>query len=569
MADVFYVPYVRAVWQVLRYRLGASGRICLFGAGRHTRWLLEVIADLPYPVIDCIADDRPVIETMAGYPVRHPSEIPAESIDLVLISSDSFEAQLAARARAVWGDAVEIVRLYQDLPEGPYDKRDDRAEALQMVRSRCGSHCVTPRQIVLIVDRPGGRALKLAACLREAAWQTILLYQYEPSFDVRCHYQEVQRYRSNWEALRLACQYTPVVYHVMVNSDYRVAELLVKHKPGPVVVDSYDLIFGMYTDAFLSAHPAYSAQIERERACLEEADGLCCRSRETDHLQEQGYLLGPRLALPDGCWNHPVSAAQRELRPPADLEEGPLPRSKDLGHPGRSDEPHIVYVGSVTPEKSEVGPSFVEGRFLGLARCLCRQRLHVHFYVHSVLSPSAFESQYRGYRELAASSPYVHLHRATPADRIVGEIRQYDFGMFVYNTYLNYDGVDGSSVPRGALHLSETKLRLCTSNKFFDYLDAGLPIIHNARPGSNLAKIVEPYGAGIDMGSIPVVRWGEMLRGQEIESLHAGVRRAREAHDLRRRASELCGFYGRLSDRRMETLSHSLETTADHTHANG
>ena len=59
MADLFLVPYVRAVWRMLGHRLGSSGRMCIFGAGAHTSWLLSVTDDLPRPPIECIVDDHP------------------------------------------------------------------------------------------------------------------------------------------------------------------------------------------------------------------------------------------------------------------------------------------------------------------------------------------------------------------------------------------------------------------------------------------------------------------------------------------------------------------------------
>ena len=87
MADLFLVPYVRSVWEMLRYRLGArrdsrTSVMCLFGAGAHTRWLLSVTQDLPRLPIECILDDDPVDESLAGIAVRRPVEIDVEKIAL-------------------------------------------------------------------------------------------------------------------------------------------------------------------------------------------------------------------------------------------------------------------------------------------------------------------------------------------------------------------------------------------------------------------------------------------------------------------------------------------------------
>ncbi len=567
MAETFLVPYVRTVWRMLGHRFGDTGRICIYGAGRHTRWLLEAVADVEGPVIDCIVDDGGdgstrggVASTLGGYPVRRPDDVPADSIDLVLISSDRWESRLASRARAVWGDAVEVMRLYEGLPDGPYDKTDARAEALSMLRNRRRGEDWIPacagmteragmtwhggmqgragmterggmqgragmtldaasRQVVFVSDHPRSRELKLATCLARAGWRVVLLHRHDPSFAVDDVFTEAHSYGSAWEALRLACESTPTAYHVFVNSDYRVGELFLKHRPGPIVIDSYDVIQGMYTREYLEDFPEFAAETDRERYCLTRADGLCCRSREVDHVFDSGQTR-PRLFLPDGCWNA-AAAVDRSQR----------------------SEIHVGYVGALTPEGSGKASRYVEGRFLSLARCLCRQDVHVHFHVQSELSSAAFQVAYAPYLELADRAATFHFHRPMQLDRLLGCLREYDFGLFVYNSFLRFEDVDAADPPRGLLHLTEAKIRCCTSNKFFDYLDAELPIIHNARRGSNLASIVKPYGAGIDVGDLPVERWGERLRRVDRAALREGVRAAREAFDIERRRDALIEFY--------------------------
>ncbi|MCH7885252.1 MAG: hypothetical protein IIC01_08385, partial [Planctomycetes bacterium] len=274
MADTFLVPYVRAVWRMLRYRLGPTGRVCLFGAGAHTRWLVSVISDLPGPTVVCILDDQPKTNSIAGFPVRQADSIDIDTVELVLVSSDRWEEELYARCKQLWGDRVEILRLYEGLPRGPYDKTDDRNEALRRIESPSPHRAVTERQIVIVSDQPRARESKLGYALKHAGWQPILLCGRRPTFDATRDFDEVFHYSNRWEALRLACDYSPVAYHVMVNSVYDTAELFVRHRPGVVIIDSYDLIAGMYTPEYLAAHPALADELNRERTCTEKADGI-------------------------------------------------------------------------------------------------------------------------------------------------------------------------------------------------------------------------------------------------------------------------------------------------------
>ena len=211
MADLFYIPYVRAVWRSLAHRLGDTGRLFIYGAGAHTRWLLTVTRDLPSPLIACIVDDHAPPEKIDGIDVRRPDDVQAGETDVVLVSSDRWESELAERAAVVFGPGIEIARLYESLPPGPYDKHDDRTEALARVAKTRPSGGHGERRIVLITDQPRGRDWKIAVAVRSQGWSTILLYHRAAWFDASRHFDKTLHYRTPWEALRLACDFKPEV----------------------------------------------------------------------------------------------------------------------------------------------------------------------------------------------------------------------------------------------------------------------------------------------------------------------------------------------------------------------
>ena len=512
MADLFLVPYVRAVWRELGLRLGSKGRLALYGAGAHTRWLLDVTRDLPRLSITCIVDDAPNGATYLDLPLRRPGEVDITESDLVLISSDQWEVQLAARAAELWEGQVEVVRLYQDLPPGPYDKTDHGVAALRRVKNLDRHRPPMSRQVVLISDLPRGREAKLGYALKFAGWRAVLLHGSAPAFDAARYFAETRSYTSSHEALSLACEYSPVVYHVLVNTDYRTAETILRHRPGYVVVDSYDLVAEMYTPEFLGARPALATQIERERFCLEAADGVCARSHEYDYLaRRRGYRYRRRLHLPDGCWN-------------LGTDEGAVAEGL-----------HVVYAGGVSLEDSAGDEFAAHGHRLWLAQALAEQGIHFHLYPAAVGNAGGSQSSHHAFLQLGERTGYVHVHEPVPVDRIAAELAPYQFGIFVYN---HLSGLPGTPCPN-----TDAKLENCASNKFYDYLDAGLPIVYNAAPESQLAKLVARHGAGINVRGVPVVDWGAVLRSADWQLLQQGVREARAAHDVRRMASELTAFY--------------------------
>lgn len=119
LAGQFRKQYVRELWR----RLGVCGEpIAVFGAGAHTFWMLQCVWDVRGPDVACILDDAAEPgQTLLDHQVVRPveGEPPCRCI---LVSSDGHEERLARRCRELYGEAVEVVRLYEGLPPGPYPK---------------------------------------------------------------------------------------------------------------------------------------------------------------------------------------------------------------------------------------------------------------------------------------------------------------------------------------------------------------------------------------------------------------------------------------------------------------
>lgn len=512
--------------------------MAVFGAGAHTRWLLSVTADLPAPPIECIIDDDPVDESIQGIPVRRPEDVDVASLGLVLVSSDRWETELTDRCRRLWGDRVELVRLYEGLPTGPYDKSDDQAEALRQIGDLTARHPGRCTNVVMVTDRPGPREAKIGFALRQAGWKTSLISRKPPPFDVPNFFDEVQTFSHPWEALRLASERAPAVYHVMVNSDYRVAEVFLRHRPGIVVIDPYDVIAGMLSERFLGAHPDFVDQLERERFCLENADGVCCRSREVEFLEHRlGYRVRRRLLFPDGCWN----TATPPDRP-------------------KSDELHTVYAGQLGPVTARSAAFGGHRSKLWQAETLADQAIHFHLYPWCELSPAAFEEAFCRYRDLEQATPYFHLHHPVPPDRLVAELCRYDLAMFAYNEFVADKNVTQNYTP--------DKFRVATSNKIFDFIDAGLPVAYTSAEGSFMGGLLDAHGIRIDLNRVDPGGWGVLLRSLDLNDLRSRTALARKDYDIRRQVHRLTEFYSELRPTDRGSTVDTCTASENNEHAN-
>ena len=474
--------------------------------------------------------------------VRHPEDVDTGSIDLVLISSDRWEDELAARAEELWGERVETVRLYEDLPPGPYDKTDDRAEAIRRVRTRASARR-DDDLVVIVTDQPRSREAKLALALRSAGARPVLLHHRPSTFDPAAQFERTHRFRNEWEALRIACDYAPTAYHVMVNTDYRLATRFLRHRPGPIVVDSYDLVAGMYTEPFRLEHPAYEAEVPHERFCVERADGLCCRSREIDVLRDEfGYACAPCVMVDDGCWNEPLE-----------------PSASATGC-----ELHLAYAGKVVPEKSTCSRFAVEANVWHWQECW--QVRASTFTCIPRLKTRPARSR-RPSASIAISSGNLHGSTCTGPYR-----RTRSFGSCRATTGPSSCTTSGRSDPTPPCPGPKPSSAWRRPTSSSTYIDAGLPILHNAAPGSWVANTVERFRVGVNLRNLAPQTWGPLIRGLDWNGLRANARGAREACDVRRHGRRLMDFYhglpGRLERDTVGGVSSAAQkepTIHDHT----
>ncbi len=90
--------------------------IALFGAGTHTPWLLQQVADLDGVNVACVLDDRVSLnQHIEGLPVCRPTDIDPKQFGAIVISSWHQGPALYRRAKTVFTANIPIISIGSDM----------------------------------------------------------------------------------------------------------------------------------------------------------------------------------------------------------------------------------------------------------------------------------------------------------------------------------------------------------------------------------------------------------------------------------------------------------------------
>ena len=111
---------VKSRWSLFGYK-DSLQRVALYGAGKHSEWLLGLVRGM-IPNVVCIIDDNPNGKTnIGGVPVVIPSQAKVKDFEAIVLSTDTFLDQFRQRVRELWPEEKSL-SLYDGLWSGPYPK---------------------------------------------------------------------------------------------------------------------------------------------------------------------------------------------------------------------------------------------------------------------------------------------------------------------------------------------------------------------------------------------------------------------------------------------------------------
>ena len=314
------------------------------------------------------------------------------------------------------------------------------------VIKKYAEHKKTNNLVVFVSDFPRVREAKLAYGLKLCGWNVVLLYKKFPIFDPSNYFDESLSYKDPAEAIIKAAPFNPEVYHVFSGWNHDTQELFLSLRPGKIIIDIYDNLAGMLKEASLVN---LKQQIEKERYCLENADGVCCRNLETQYAKKSlGYKMkGLKIFFPEYCWgNH-----------------SHFPKLSETDN-----TLHVVYGGSIWVEK--IYGEDIENGFLWLARLLAKHGIHFHLYPGQGEVGPDFNDKFSEYINLQETTTFFHLHMPVPPKQWIKEISQYDAGVYIFRSLLV--GVEPKQY-------TTTQAKLSYSNLVPDFVDADVHLLAN------------------------------------------------------------------------------------------
>lgn len=336
---------------------------------------------------------------------------------------------------------LSVEEWVQEIAEWHIDSVRDYTLSVEneIQKIKCRRKCaIDSKKIVFVIGMLTPRVIKIAQALKNMGY-ILEVYAYPNGAMREICLEELRNLniacvacKTMWELLYYLLISDGKVVHIfthMGNAHNDRIVIQLKALLPPIVYDEYDIAGGCYTNVS-------EETICNEKYCLENAGAICNRGFEIEYLKkEYSYrIVNPVIQFQDYC-------SENQYYKKSDTQELSL-----------------CYVGGIA-----LHPEFHEG-FMKIAQ-KCEYN-HCHFHIY----PAVFkEDAYDAYIEMEKKNKYFHFHQPVPYEKLVREIMQYDYGIFP----LCRQALESSTWT----YNTHEKLVYCVTNKYFDYLDAGLPII--------------------------------------------------------------------------------------------
>ena len=190
--------------------------------------------------------------------------------------------------------------------------------------------------------------------------------------------------------------------------------------------------------------------LDLEKFCVENADIVCDRSFEIDYLiEKENYILkGKLVRILDGI------DEKVQLSPSILKKDDPL---------------QICYAGGLAVKDKLFDSGWAE-----LAQACEINCCHLHVYpAPGCYNRPNYKEEYKDYFDLDRDYKYFHLHETVPYDKLITTLSQYDYGIHPMKTIKKYQDFG---------FYKAFKMVYCSSNHYFDYINAEIPIIGNYPP---------------------------------------------------------------------------------------
>jgi hypothetical protein len=297
--------------------------------------------------------------------------------------------------------------------------------------------------ILLVADKYLPRTEKIAFALHSLnKYNLILITSDRRKHKQNAYYVASYTVKSPFKTLWLVKKINPFIVHIFSSWNYDHAFFLIKHKNefnAKIVFDDYDVFAGMLRKRHTEL--MFPGQTRKERYCLENTDGHCCRSIETQYTKRilKYRINNNRIFFPEYMWECPVKKPEKKTNV-------------------------LVYVGN-----------FNTG-VITLAYELRKINWHLEI----------FSAHYA--KTIAMHIPEnLIVHDPVPAEILIEVLRSYPVAIQLPGCILDVT----NSI------YTENKYLYAASGKIFDYLEAGLPVLISDEFFQRW--ILKRYGAAIEI----------------------------------------------------------------------
>jgi len=382
------------------------------------------------------------------------------------------------------------------------------------------------RRVVFVADQINYKVLREALYLRKRGCRTFLvgLTSYPPEVEAAhaLAFDAKLALPGNLLVLGLLLdRLAPDIYHVHCNMGrYLQGRLVIERKGNAKVVCEYNDIGSIYADRDSMCREWGTAivdgDIAMERFILHRADAFV-------------HQWSPAI--------EPVLERMHGAMPPA-LQFQPYPCHEFLayGDDKLSNEDGVIrfaYAGNPCPVASNTPGALFPGRYLPeTVEALCGQGFAVDIFMDPSKADWFHDPEGR-YALARQRCPRFQMRRGVAPHELPRLINRHDFGLIALK------------VEMAATLVRPEKWRLDMANKFFAYMEAGLPVLVNAESGY-IAEMVEHHGVGVAVSSEELDTVGARLRQLDYAEMAANVKRFNTEHMMDRQIDRLVALYDRI-----------------------
>lgn len=328
----------------------------------------------------------------------------------------------------------------------------------------------------------------------------VLIHKESSVFDIAPEfYNSLFTYRNKFHLKRILFNGLKLKLIYGFTSKPSYVRAAVENSAIPFLFDPYDCLVVYY-----GKNPKQSwmqKEIVDEQYCFENASGILARNLEAKKSMKYYGVKKKNILFSDYC----------------DSDYFINPPEKNLN------EIHITYTGGIYGKHMMKSSHGIEN-FFDFIESMNKQKINLHIYP----SPHTKPEVYFDYVEDSKWMKHLHMHKTLLQKDLAKEISKYHFGVSPH-------------FKEESSNVSINKLELGTSLKFFNFLEAGIPILMSSEM-EYMAWLVKRYNIGIVFSKEDIPYLSSIIQKTNYQKLQKNVVAVRKKLSMKANSNRLIQF---------------------------